>query len=104
VLAEAQQPPPSTIAMSNRFLQLRQYLEGVIGNTAFGRIENWRTPRSGQAPKSFASTRELADAIIAFLAAGQRQSAALCLESQGRRDPAQDECRRTGARRPPVAK
>ena len=47
--------------------------------------------------KSFASTQQLADAIIAFLAA-QRKSPTLCVEGQGRRDPAQDQRRQTSAR------
>jgi hypothetical protein len=52
--------------------------------------------------KSFASTRELADATIAFLAARKRQSPALRLGSQGRRHPPQDRCCQTGARHPPA--
>jgi hypothetical protein len=48
--------------------------------------------------KSFASTRELADAIIAFLVA-RNDNPRLRLERHRRRHPAQDRCCQTGARR-----
>ena len=54
--------------------------------------------------KTFASTRELADAIIAFLAARNENPRQLRVESQGRRHPAQDQRRPSGARRRPVGK
>jgi hypothetical protein len=45
--------------------------------------------------KSFASTRDLADAIIAFLAA-RNENPRRYVEGEGRGDPAQDQRRQTG--------
>src|SRR5690348_15828175 len=54
--------------------------------------------------KSFASTRELADAIVAFLAARNENPQRYEWKAKGEDIPAQDRCCQTGARRAPASK